>query len=71
MQAKLIIKCCGCGMYLGEVCVDTADLPEELQEKISEVILRHRRYCYYYGGTGKGDKNERPRIMDGISDLAK
>jgi len=50
MQAELIIKCGGCGIPLGAVKIDTADMPEELQAKINKVILQHRSECKFYGG---------------------
>lgn len=52
MQAKLTIRCEGCDRFLGEVRVDTADLPEQLQEKVNRVILSHRQACRYYRATG-------------------
>ena len=48
MQAKLSIRCGTCDVYLGDVRVDTADMPEELQEKVNKVILAHRQDCKYY-----------------------
>jgi len=48
MQAKLIVKCGQCEKHLGEVSVDTADMPETLQEKVNKVILAHRADCTYY-----------------------
>lgn len=43
MQANLIVKCGQCGESLGIVKVDTADMPERLQEKVNKVILAHRK----------------------------
>jgi heterodisulfide reductase subunit A-like polyferredoxin len=48
MQAKLSVKCGQCEKRLGEVSVDTADMPETLQEKVNKVILAHRQECRYY-----------------------
>jgi len=48
MQAKLIVKCGQCEKHLGEIPVDTADMPETLQEKVNKVILAHRQECRYY-----------------------
>ena len=50
MQAQLKIYCGQDGMFLGEVKVDTADMPDQLQEKINKVILAHRKDCKYYSG---------------------
>jgi peptide methionine sulfoxide reductase MsrB len=48
MQAKLIVKCGQCETHLGEILVDTADMPETLQERVNKVILAHRQECQYY-----------------------
>jgi len=48
MQARLAIYCEGCGKFLGKVGIDTADMPERLQEKINGVVLEHRKDCKYY-----------------------
>jgi hypothetical protein len=48
MQAKLIVKCGQCEKHLGEIPVDTADMPEQLQERVNKVILAHRQECRYY-----------------------
>ena len=48
MQAILQVKCGQCEQLLGEISVDTADMPEQLQEKINKVILAHRPDCTYY-----------------------
>jgi hypothetical protein len=48
MQALLRVSCEGCGKYLADVKVDTADMPEELQLKVNHVILLHRKFCHYY-----------------------
>jgi len=48
MQAELTVYCGGCGKYLGSVHMDTADMPEQLQEKVNKVILAHRQDCQYY-----------------------
>ena len=50
MQANVRVYCEQCGKHLGEVKVDTADMPEELQEKINKIILAHREDCKYYRG---------------------
>jgi hypothetical protein len=57
MQAHLKIYCAQDGQYLGMVKADTADLPEQLQEKVNRVILAHRQDCPYYRkkqGQGRG-----------------
>lgn len=48
MQAKLSVKCGQCEKHLGDVQADTADMPEQLQEKVNQVILAHRKDCRYY-----------------------
>lgn len=48
MQAKLTVKCGQCEQLLGEIPVDTADMPEQLQERLNKVILVHRQECRYY-----------------------
>ena len=48
MQAILTIECEHCKKSLGNVNVDTADMPEQLQEKVNQVILAHRGSCKYY-----------------------
>ncbi|MBA7546608.1 hypothetical protein ES705_39000 [subsurface metagenome] len=48
MQAKLSVKCAQCDKHLGDIAVDTADMPEHLQEKVNKVILAHRKDCQYY-----------------------
>ena len=48
MQAKLTVKCGQCERRLGEILVDTADMPETLQEKVNKVIIAHRQECRYY-----------------------
>jgi len=48
MQAELNVKCSQCEKQLGKVKVDTADMPEILQEKVNKVILVHRQECRYY-----------------------
>jgi len=48
MQAILQVKCGQCDKPLGEVQVDTADMPEQLQGKVNRVILAHRQDCRYY-----------------------
>ena len=50
MQAELTIRCAQCLEQLGLVKVDTAAMPEELQEKINAVLLAHRGDCRYYRG---------------------
>lgn len=50
MQAEIKVRCSGCGKDAGAVVVDTADMPEELQNKVNKVILNHRKDCKYYGG---------------------
>lgn len=53
MQAELTVYCGGCGKYLGSVNMDTADMPEQLQEKVNKVILAHRQDCQYYRQTNE------------------
>ena len=53
MQAELKIYCEQDGKYLGAVKVDTADMPDKLQEKINAVILAHRKDCRYYDNKEK------------------
>lgn len=53
MQATLIIKCGQCEKSLRAVKVDTADMPDQLQEKINQVILAHRPECRYYSQKGE------------------
>lgn len=48
MQARLKIYCEQDGKFIGDVVVDTADMPEELQRKVNKVILAHRKDCRYY-----------------------
>ncbi len=48
MKAKLSIYCDGCEKHLGQITVDTADLPEQLQEKLNKQILIHRKDCRVY-----------------------
>lgn len=48
MKALMEIFCDQCGENMGEVQVDTADMPEKLQEKVNRVILAHREECEYY-----------------------
>lgn len=50
MQVIIAIQCSGCERWLGKVAVDTADMPEELQKRLNDVILEHRADCLYYGG---------------------
>ncbi len=49
MQANIMIHCEGCGAFLGRLRIDTADMPDELQQKINGRILEHRPMCTYYG----------------------
>jgi len=48
MQAILQVKCGQCDKPIGIVRMDTADMPEQLQEKVNKVILAHRQECRYY-----------------------
>jgi len=48
MQAYLKVYCEQDGGYIGQVKVDTADMPDELQSKVNKVILAHRKDCRYY-----------------------
>ena len=49
MQATIRINCEGCGRYLNQLKIDTADMPDDLQKRINEVILKHRKECPFYG----------------------
>lgn len=48
MQAILQVKCGQCNKSIGKVRVDTADMPEEIRDKVFNVILAHRADCRYY-----------------------
>ncbi len=48
MQATIEIKCYQCLKWLGSLDIDTANMPDELQEKINRIILSHRQDCFYY-----------------------
>jgi hypothetical protein len=48
MQATIEIKCRRCLKYLGQLNIDTADMPDELQDKINKKILDHRQACFRY-----------------------
>ncbi len=48
MQAQLRVYCEQDGRYIGQVKVDTADMPEDLQQKVNKIILAHRKDCRYY-----------------------
>jgi hypothetical protein len=48
MQAQLDIKCRQCLKKITVIFVDTADMPDELQQKVNSAILAHRQYCGYY-----------------------
>lgn len=48
MQALIVIRCGECYMELGRVHIDTADMPDQLQQKINEKILAHREDCIYH-----------------------
>jgi hypothetical protein len=48
MKAVLRVYCEQDGKFIGQVKVDTADMPDELQEKVNKVILAHRKNCQYY-----------------------
>ena len=50
MKAELVVKCDGCGKRIGSVKMDTADMPEDLQAMVNDVVLTHREDCTYYGG---------------------
>jgi hypothetical protein len=47
MQATLQVKCGQCERKIGEVKMDTADMPNDLQKKINKVILGHRSDCKF------------------------
>lgn len=51
MKAAIIIYCEACDKRLNplkDTIIDTADMPEDLQQKINSHILNHRPYCRYY-----------------------
>lgn len=48
VKANLTVRCHACEAFLGDVLVDTADLPEDVQSKLNKVILAHREDCRYY-----------------------
>ncbi|MDD5513413.1 MAG: hypothetical protein PHD09_06570 [Candidatus Omnitrophica bacterium] len=48
MKAQLKIKCLGCLKDVGAIKMDTADMPEDLQQRVNHVILNHRKDCKYY-----------------------
>jgi len=48
MKAIVKVECYQCGKKLGKATVDTADMPEQLQDKINTLILAHRKECKYY-----------------------
>ena len=48
MKANLLVRCNACEASLGNVLVDTADLPEDVQQRVNTVILAHREDCRYY-----------------------
>jgi peptide methionine sulfoxide reductase MsrB len=52
MQAVMVIKCRQCEKFLGRVFVDTANMPEDLQRSVNQVILAHRENCKYYKDQG-------------------
>lgn len=47
MQATLVVKCEQCEKNLGQVRVDTADMPDQLQAKVNKIILNHRSECKF------------------------
>ena len=49
MQAIIIIRCEQCERRLGQIRIDTADMADQVQNKINKIILAHRRDCQYYG----------------------
>lgn len=56
MQGLIVIRCEVCRQKLGDLVVDTADLPDNLQERINKIILAHREGCYYYRTARSPDK---------------
>lgn len=48
MQAQLKIKCLGCLKDVGAIKMDTADMPEVLQNRIKAIVLKHRKDRKYY-----------------------
>ncbi|MBN1190426.1 MAG: hypothetical protein JXA46_11785 [Dehalococcoidales bacterium] len=48
MKAQLKIKCLGCMKDIGAIRMDTADMPNDLQNRVNAVILKHRCDCKYY-----------------------
>ncbi len=49
MKGYITIRCYGCGkILLSGLLMDTADMPEQLQEKINKALLSHRKACRFY-----------------------
>ncbi len=49
MKGYLTIRCYGCGkILLSGLLMDTADMSEQLQEKINKALLSHRKACRFY-----------------------
>lgn len=60
MQARLSVYCGQDGQYIGDVpMVDTADMPDELQQKVNKVILAHRKDCRYYADELVRDRSQK------------
>ena len=55
MQAVLKVYCDQCEQYIGDLKIDTADMPEGLQWKLNKVILAHRWHCRYYSAVPAGE----------------
>lgn len=56
MKAVVHVYCDQDLKYLGEVTVDTADMPDDLQRKVNRVILLHRPDCRYYSARPAVDR---------------
>lgn len=52
MKAIVEVRCYMCGKKLGKATADTADLPEQIQDKLNALILAHRKDCKYYSREG-------------------
>ena len=48
MRAILKAYCDQDQKFIGETTIDTADLPEAVQNRINKLIWNHRKDCPYY-----------------------
>ena len=56
-MAEIKITCHACHVFLGKLIVDTADMPNDLQDKIGKIILSHREWCKYYSESEENHAN--------------